>query len=132
MPALQIIESEEAVMDQGAGSSSCQPVTFPRLGRRPVLFKNEALHVPIDKPLWSVNHKGSDRFKCPGLGESPGVSMGRLGGRPTPAPTYQRRLGSPVLRGRRLRAAFACAAGCRFDTMAFRTAAATWRPFSRS
>ena len=70
MRALQIIESEEAVMDQGAGSSSCQPVTFPRLGRQPVLFKDEALHVPIDKPPWSVNHKGSDRFKCPGCGKA--------------------------------------------------------------
>jgi len=74
MRALQIIESEEAVMDQGAGSSSCQPVTFPRLGRQPVLFKDEALHVPIDKPPWSVSHKGSDRFKCPGVRESRGLA----------------------------------------------------------
>ena len=52
-------------MDQGAGSAGSQPVTFPRLGRQPVLFKGEALHVPIDKPPWSLNPKGSDRFKCP-------------------------------------------------------------------
>jgi hypothetical protein len=70
MRALQIIESEEDVMDQGAGSSSCQPVTFPRLGRQLVLFRDEALHVPIDKPPWSVNHKGSDRFKCSGCGKA--------------------------------------------------------------
>jgi hypothetical protein len=41
-----------------------------------------------------------------------GVSMGRLGGRPILATTYQRRPECPDLRGR-LRAAFACAAGCR-------------------
>jgi hypothetical protein len=69
MRALQIIESEQAVVDQGAGSSRSQPVTFPRLGHQPVLFKDEASHVPIDKPPWSVNHKGSDRFKCPGCGK---------------------------------------------------------------
>jgi len=83
MPALQIIESEEAVMDQGAGSSSCQPVTFPRLGRQPVLFKDEALHVPIDKPPWSVNHKGSDRFKCPGCGQAVAWRIHGLAWRPT-------------------------------------------------
>jgi hypothetical protein len=49
MRALQIIESEEAVMDQGAGSSSCQPVTFPRLGRQPVLSRTNIL-APAREP----------------------------------------------------------------------------------
>jgi hypothetical protein len=31
----------------------------------------EINHVPIDKPPWSVvNHKGKDRFKCPGCGKA--------------------------------------------------------------
>ena len=46
-------------MDHGAGSASCQSVTFPRLGRQPVLFKDEALHVPIDKPPWSPNSRAT-------------------------------------------------------------------------
>lgn len=74
MRALQIIESEEAVMDQGAGSSNCQPVTFPRLGRQPVLFKDEALHVPIDKPPLSVNHKRQRPLQVPGVRESRGLA----------------------------------------------------------
>jgi hypothetical protein len=31
----------------------------------------EISYVPIDKPPWSVvNHKGNDRFKCPGCGKA--------------------------------------------------------------
>jgi hypothetical protein len=31
----------------------------------------EINHAPIDKPPWSmVNHKGNDRFKCPGCGKA--------------------------------------------------------------
>ena len=39
MRPLHVIECEEAVMDQGTGSPSCQAVTFPRLGRQPILFE---------------------------------------------------------------------------------------------
>jgi hypothetical protein len=39
MCPLHVFECEEAVMDQGPGSPSCQAVTFPRLGRQPILFE---------------------------------------------------------------------------------------------
>jgi hypothetical protein len=74
-------------MDQGAGSAGSQPVAFPRLGRQPVLFKDEALHVPIDKPPWSLNHKGSDRFKCPGCGKAVAWRIHGLAWRPTDSRT---------------------------------------------
>jgi hypothetical protein len=74
-------------MDQGAGSAGSQPVTFRRLGRQPVLFKGEALHVPIDKPPWSLNHKGSDRFKCPGCGKAVAWRIHGLAWRPTDSRT---------------------------------------------
>jgi len=47
----------------------------------------EIKYVPIDKPPWSVvDREGSDRFKCRGAARPwPGVSTGRLGGRPIPA-----------------------------------------------
>jgi hypothetical protein len=40
----------------------------------------EIHHVPIDKPPWSlVNHKGKDRFKCPGVAEGRGLVQRRIG-----------------------------------------------------
>ena len=36
----------------------------------------EISYVPIDKPPWSVvNHKGNDRFKCPGCGKAVALSI---------------------------------------------------------
>jgi len=43
----------------------------------------EINHVPIDKPPWSVNHKGSDRFKCPGCGKAVAWRIHGLAWRPT-------------------------------------------------
>jgi hypothetical protein len=39
---LQVIESKEPVMDQGSGSRGGKPVTFPRLGSRPILFERRS------------------------------------------------------------------------------------------